>query len=42
MASFDVKSLFINVPLDEVLDICVDTLYRLETPNIKKTIFVNF
>ena len=39
MASFDVKSLFTNVPLDEVVDICVDTLYRLETPSISK---INF
>ena len=39
MASFDVKSLFTNVPLDEVLDICVDTLYRLETPSISKNNF---
>ena len=31
MASFDVKSLFTNVLLDEVLDICVDTLYRLKS-----------
>ena len=39
MASFDVKSLFTNVPLDEVVDICVDTLYRLETPSISKNNF---
>ena len=31
MALFDVKSLFTNVPLDEVVDICVETLNRLDS-----------
>ena len=28
MCSFDVKSLFTNVPIDETIKICLDTLYR--------------
>ena len=28
IASFDVKSLFTNVTLEEVIEICVDTLYK--------------
>ena len=28
MVSFDITSLFTNVPLDEVISICVDFLYR--------------
>ena len=28
MVSFDITSLFINVPLDKVISICVDVLYR--------------
>ena len=27
IASFDVKSLFTNVPLEEVIEICLDMLY---------------
>ena len=30
MVSFDIKRLFTNVPLDEVLNICVDQLYNSE------------
>ena len=30
MCSFDVKSLFTNVPLDETITICLNTLYRSE------------
>ena len=30
MCSFDVKSLFTNVPIDETIKICLDTLYRSE------------
>ena len=29
MCSFDVSSLFINVPLDETIQICLDKLYAL-------------
>ena len=42
MCSFDVKSLFTNVPLDETLNICLDTLYRSEDvppPCIEETLF---
>ena len=39
MASFDVKSLFTNVPLDEVVIICLEKLYRLGTPSISKNNF---
>ena len=28
MVSFDVQSLFTNIPLDETIDICMDRLYR--------------
>ena len=27
MASFDVESLFTNIPLNEVIDICIDDLF---------------
>ena len=30
MCSFEVKSLFTNVPIDETIKICLDTLYRSE------------
>ena len=40
MASFDVKSLFTNVPLDEVINICADTLYKLNKPSISKNNFI--
>ena len=30
--SFDVSSLFTNVPLDETIEICLDKLYALENP----------
>ncbi len=32
MASFDVKSLFTNIPLTETLDICVDNLFSGNSP----------
>ena len=32
MFSFDVSSLFTNVPLDETIQICVDKLYALASP----------
>lgn len=28
MVSYDIVSLFTNVPLEETIDICVDVLYR--------------
>ena len=28
MASLDVDSLFANIPLDETIDICIDSLYN--------------
>ena len=36
MASFDVKSLFTNVPLNEVIEICVEMMYKIEKPTISK------
>ena len=38
MCSFDVVSLFTNVPIDETVGICLDTLYRsdLKPPKIKE------
>ena len=30
MVSFDIKSLFSNIPLGEVLNICLDQLYNSE------------
>ena len=32
MCSFDVSSLFTNVPLDETIQICLDKLYALPDP----------
>ena len=32
MCSFDVRSLFTNVPLDETIEICLDKLYALANP----------
>ena len=42
MCSFDVSSLFTNVPLDETIAICVDTLYNIpdSQPCIPKEVFV--
>ena len=34
IALFDVKSLFTNVPLEEVIEICVDTLYKISNPTV--------
>ena len=39
MASFDVKSLFTNVPLQETVDICADALYRISKISLKKREF---
>ena len=39
MCSFDVKNLFTNVPVDETIDICMNTLYRtkeIEKPMIEE------
>ena len=39
MCSFDVKSLFTNVPIDETIDICLNAFYRtdeIETPTIEE------
>ena len=43
MASLDVDSLFTNIPLDETIDICVDSLYNdnENRPNIPKYDFRN-
>ena len=40
MCSFDVRSLFTNVPLDETINICMNTLYRSEqsAPTIEESI----
>ena len=34
--SFDVKSLFTNVLLEEVIKICVDTLYKISKPTVSR------
>ena len=43
MASLDVDSLFTNIPLDETIDICIDSLYKDDenTPKIPKDVFCN-
>ena len=43
MSSLDVDSLFTNIPLDEVIDICVDCLYKANgnTPKIPNDVFCN-
>ena len=41
LCSFDVKSLFTNVPLNEVIDICGDTLYSLENPFLVRKNFIS-
>ena len=33
-ASFDVKILFTNVPLEEVIEICADTLCKISKPTV--------
>ena len=42
MCSFDVSSLFTNVPLDKTIAICADTLYNIpdSQPCIRKEVFV--
>ena len=41
MCSFDISSLFTNVPLDETIGICADALYRggLDCPPLPKNTF---
>ena len=39
IASFYVKILFTKVPLEEVIEICADTLYKISKPTISK---INF
>ena len=42
-ASLDVDSLFTNIPLDETIGICIDSLYKDDenTPKIPKDVFRN-
>ena len=42
MCSFDVSSLFTNVPLDKTIAICADALYNIpdSQPCIRKEVFV--
>ena len=42
MCSFDVESLYTNVPLDETIAICADALYRgnLKSPPFSENIFI--
>ena len=43
MASLDVDSLFTNIPLDETIDICIDSLYKDDenSPKIPMDVFRN-
>ena len=43
MASLDVDSLFTNIPLDETIDISIDSLYKDDenSPKIPKDVFRN-
>ena len=41
MASFDVESLFINIPLQETIDLCLEILFN-DKPNIDDFIITNF
>ena len=43
MASLDVDSLFTNIPLDETIDICIDSLYKDDenSPKIPKDVSRN-
>ena len=38
MVSFDVCSLFTNIPLSKTIDVCLDRLYRGPDPSIKPTL----
>ena len=35
MASFNIQSLFTNIPLDETIDICVDMVYNKRKKKLK-------
>ena len=37
IASFDVKSLFTKVPLEEVIETCFNTLYKISNAMVSKT-----
>ena len=37
--SYYFKSIFTNVPLEEVVEICVDTLYKISKPTINRLYF---
>ena len=41
MASLDVDSIFTNIALGEIIDICIDSLYKndKDTPKIPKDVF---
>ena len=41
MASFDIESLFTNVPLQETIDLCVENLFqdRIHLENLSKNSF---
>ena len=43
MASLDVDSLFTNIPLDENIDICIESLHKYDenTPKIPEDVFRN-
>ena len=43
MASLDVDSLFTNIPLDETIDICIDSLYKDDekSPKVPTDVFRN-
>ena len=41
MASFDIESLFTNIPLQETIDLCVENLFkdRIHVDNLSKDSF---
>ena len=40
MSYFDVKSLFTNVPLDEIIEISAEQLYQIDKPLLRKESFI--
>ena len=40
MASLDVDALFTNIPIDEIIDICVKKLFKTPLKEYLKMIFV--